>query len=185
MVLVDVSKKVEDPVSKAISSLVTSNEFSRVNYRSNAIAIAHLDKEMNEILDRTDLQPDEKLALYNLHLKRYLFLQREREKADNSTSVKEKQPKLTVNRIKANLTGPVTEDDDASISTIDEEDTVVANVPVTPKKLYEIKKPLFKNTLPRSTPKSEILRTSEQRRPPSRYPIDQFGGWATLGKKKK
>lgn len=76
---IEPSKKTENSLTNAINSLTNATEFSRAYFGGNATSVSQLNKELNELLDRKDLDPDKKLKLYHQNLGRYLFLQRESE----------------------------------------------------------------------------------------------------------
>lgn len=67
-------------LTKAITSLANSAEFSRSYYGQNAVSISRLNNEISEILERKDLDPHEKLKLYSQGLTILLFLHRQSEK---------------------------------------------------------------------------------------------------------
>lgn len=71
----------KNELTNAIKSLTNANEFSRSYFGPNSATISQLNNDLQVILDRTDLNSDDKLKLYNQGLNRYLFLQRE---SDNS-----------------------------------------------------------------------------------------------------
>lgn len=154
-----------DPLTKAITSLASSNEFSRTNYGSSALAIDQLDKELNEILDRTDIGPADKLKLYSQRLQRYLFLQR--------TATQQQQP-TTINAISpphthsSPLWSPTLESDS---------DTPFAQSTLLPSAINKsLEKPRIKSNLPRLTPPEARLRKANERRKNTRY-IDYFSNW--------
>lgn len=89
MVLVDINAvrpTEKEPLTKAINSLITSNEFSRSNFGSSALAISYLDKEMKEILDGDEQDITKKLHRYSQNLQKYLFLLRENENSNVTPS---------------------------------------------------------------------------------------------------
>lgn len=188
MVLVDVNSVKPEPKSsssssetegtplvKAINSLVTSNEFSKNDYGSDAKAIAFLAKDLEEILEQPDLDPAEKLKMYNQKLKTYLFLVREN---DNNNSLK-KSPSV-------NVSEQNTDDDDdngyedagdrleSNISTVSKRRTpstssLFVETPQaskTPSHFPERKQ--HKNNLPRATPIVNRLRGAAARQKNSR-----------------
>lgn len=84
MILVDAKTNTsQKDVVEAINSLVKTTEFSRANFGSNAIAIAHLDTELKDLLARDDLPADARVREYNQRLQKYLFLLRESEKSNS------------------------------------------------------------------------------------------------------
>lgn len=66
-----------DPLTQAIKSLANSAEFNKTHFGSSTTAVSRLNNEMEQILERRDLDPSSKLKLYNQELKRFLFLHRE------------------------------------------------------------------------------------------------------------
>lgn len=69
----DVEIKNNEAITKAISSLANS-----------AVSVSRINKEIGEILEREDLDPREKLKLYSQGLNRFLFLQRQSDKNNNT-----------------------------------------------------------------------------------------------------
>lgn len=64
------------PLTNAIKSLANSTEFNRSHFGPSTTIVSRLHNELEEILERRDLDPTTKLKLYNQELKRFLFLYR-------------------------------------------------------------------------------------------------------------
>lgn len=150
-----VEDKVVNNLTKAISSLASSNEFSRSHFGDSATAISHLYNEMNKILEREDLKPDVKLKLYHEKLKRYLFLQRTSEEKGSYEEIisSQSQPPLSQSELDFNQ---------------------VPEIPQTPVKppfplITPRVKRLHHTKLPRTTPKELILRDPSLIQPPKHY----------------
>src|ERR1700744_6116086 len=118
MVLVDVNSIKSQETSKnndknnhaltdAIRALTASNEFSRDYYGDSAVSIAHLNKEMREILDLTGIDAKQKLDIYNRKLQRYLSLLRISENSSHPPKTPPPQPEPYVYNPFENI-GPVT-----------------------------------------------------------------------------
>lgn len=185
MVLVDVNSFKSQEVSKnnnaltdAISSLATSNEFSRDYYGDVSASLAQLHKEMREILELTGIDAKEKMNLYNRKLQRYLSLLRISEKS----SQPELQPALppawapafpppvpSANPFENNV--QATPPRRLSLSSDIELPELTHNSHA--KQIIQSK---FRSNLPRKTPKQDILRKSAERRKVSRYD-DYFTNW--------
>lgn len=198
MVLVDINstkpnnttvqneKKNDEALTKAISSLATSAEFSRAYFGPNSISIANLDNEINQILERKDLEPADKLKLYHQGLKRYLFLQRMSEKSTPTTQIVQGLPTHT-----ANSSQPLVEDSPLVGGISPEGARALSPEPVTPSPLrargdrigefeevLKTKKSKYRSNLPRTTPKEARLREHNERRKNSRYD-EFFTSWST------
>lgn len=190
MVLVDVdtvksqpqiSAKTEDSLTNAINSLVSSNEFSRANYGSNAKTIADLDKEMKEILERDDLEPAYKLKFYDQKLQKFLL--RESEKPSISTTPAPvpilQSPSQPSQAAIPSATSP--SHSFGQFSSINEGPAASSSVLLeTPKNtkipFYSSGQKQHKTNLPRSTPIQERLRSVTKRQKNSRYQ-DYFSSW--------
>lgn len=168
-----------DQITTAINSLANANEFSRSYFGSNSNTISELNNELQKILNRKDLIPDDRLALYNQTLNRYLFLQRESEKPAqvkqtilNTTSIipavqssQSAQSESSVSPLSSLSTDFVT-----PISTRSPSPLGAAATPVTvSKQPLQSKIPKYTSNLPRTTPKSEILRKDRRERRQSDY----------------
>lgn len=168
MVLVDINTirpPEKEPLTKAINSLITSNEFSRSNFGSNALAISYLDKEMKEILDGDEQDITKKLQRYNQNLQKYLFLLRENEKPNSSVTpvpVVIQDPLAEVEAI---------ESEPASVNTAPRASTssLFMSTPTTSKSRYYTTARKHTSNLPRVTPKLKRLRTEAERQKNSRY----------------
>lgn len=199
MVLVDAkslnetsTNKNSDVLVNAINSLTASNEFSRNYFGSRAVSVSQLDKELRELLEREDLDPSEKLKLYSQSLKRYLFLQRSSGGA-NVTSTPQILPQRAVTTTGGSSPPPPSQlnetSSDSYLSIPDESRTLISTLtpikrrtPVTPKELHQAKRG-HQNNLPRSTPKSSVLREPKDRLP-EKYD-DFFLNWAPSTSKRK
>lgn len=188
MILVDANTATKssetDPIVKAINSLTSATEFSRNYYGTNTTAIAYLDQELKQILEHTGLNPTEKLQLYSQILNRYLLLQRQSEKQSSTTPASSPQivPVVVENKHSIRSSSPTSSSSSSSpqneLLTDDGESshgTIVQRTPVTPKEVYEASPRGYRSNLPRSTPKSDILRPKKDRAP-SRYG-DYFTSW--------
>lgn len=201
MVLVDINsitpkqggqpqtKQDEPLLVKALNSLITSNEYSRSEFGAKAKVVADLDKELKVILERTDLQPSEKIKLYNHQLQRYLHMVRS---DGNNTPVNasddvETQSEETdygagdVSMVEPNISR-VSQPRRHSTSTLLAETPRSIKTPVKRVARKRTKIPAFferednilgrkqyKNNLPRETPVRARLRTAEERRKNSRF----------------
>ncbi len=178
MVLVDVntikspttnpsSKTDGSPLVNAINSLAVSNEFNKSNYGSDAKAMAFLAKELDEILDRRDLDPAEKLKIYNQKLQTYLFLVREN---DNNGIINTRSDEDDANSDDGFEDG-VRHEDISMLSRRRAPSTssLFVDTPLTSKTPFHFsaRKP-HKSNLPRTTPKGERLRGVTERRKNSR-----------------
>lgn len=86
MVLVDVNAAPATPTTKphpkttnqllvkTLNTLLTSNEYNRNEYGPKAKIVAELDDVMKKLIERKDLDPDEKLKFYSNMLNRYLHM---------------------------------------------------------------------------------------------------------------
>lgn len=186
MVLVDVnsiksqessriSEKNNDALTDAIRSLTASNEFSRDYFGDSAISIAHLNKEMREILDLTGTDTKEKLDLYNRKLQRYLSLLRISENSSQPIQATvppppPPQPAQPIYNPFENIE-PATPLRRASSEIELPERSATQN-----SHSREIIRSKYRSNLPRKTPKQDILRSSAERRKTSRYK-DYFTNW--------
>lgn len=59
---------------KTLNTLLASNEYNRNEYGPKAKIVAELDDVMKKLIERKDLDPDEKLKFYSNMLKRYLHM---------------------------------------------------------------------------------------------------------------
>lgn len=66
-----------DPLTNAIKSLAKSTEVNRSHFGPSTTIVSHLNNELEQILERRDLDPATKLKLYNQELKRFLFFHRQ------------------------------------------------------------------------------------------------------------
>lgn len=69
-----------DPLTQAIKSLANSAEFNKAQFGPSTTTVSRLNNDLEQILERRDLDPSSKLKLYNQELKRFLFLHRESER---------------------------------------------------------------------------------------------------------
>lgn len=201
MVLVDINTvksptstvpdKTVDNLTTAISSLASSNEFGRTFFGDSATSITHLDKEMNKILERQDLNPDTKLKLYHQKLKRYLFLQRESEDVGRGNNPAIQTP------IQAPIQAPLNLSKDADEESVDED---LENTPPKASTSYHSDqsfhgfhtpvnskskqlKSKYRSNIPRTTPKEVILRDPTGSRPPKHFE-KYFMHWGAKGSRK-
>lgn len=183
MVLVDVNTipsqpkpDVESSLTKAINSLAASNEFTRTNFGPNAIAMSYMDKEMKDILERTDIDPSLRLQLYNQVLQKYLFRVRESEKSNTVTPKPEtsSKPETVIPETTSFET----------VSTIGSEPEIDTSVFETPKpdKPFVFTGAPRKSNLPRTSPKELRLRSEAVRKANSRFK-DFFTTWDPYVKK--
>lgn len=172
---VGVEDKTVNNLTKAISSLASSNEFSRSYFGDSATAISHLYNEMNKILEREDLKPDVKLKLYHDKLKRYLFLQRTSEEEEEGyVELTPPAPQRPVIELPNEQIIPELE-----ISQEQEIQTPPVKTPVLVKNSRQ--KRLHRSNIPRLTPKELILRDPAGKQPP-KYLDKYFLNWGATPK---
>jgi len=87
----NLNKNIE-PLTDAIKSLANSAEFNRTNFGPTATIVSRLHNNLNQILDRKDLDPSTKLKLYNQELKQFLFLHRQSDQKPAPTSTPTSTP---------------------------------------------------------------------------------------------
>lgn len=173
-----------DSITSAIKTLANASEFNRSYFGQNTISISQLNNDLQQLLDRTDLEPDTKLKLYNQSLARYLFLQRESTKsAQTPGNVIIQQPvsapqSADLSSVSSGRSSP-TISEAGSTGTIVSAKSTAGHSRDTPRNghikdvLRSTRIPKFKNNLPRSTPKAEILRQNRAEKRMS----DFFYGW--------
>lgn len=168
MVLVDINTlppvtkdKNSNPLTTAVSALASSAEFNRAYYGANTISIAHLDHDMRQILERTDLDPSEKLKIYQEKLRRYLFLQRMSEKSAPT------QPPNPPPSVASWLSGEEEEEEPEPVPPLIE--------PVEKKVTPVRTQSKHRSRLPRNTPIKETLRKEPKPKRLDSY----FGDWET------
>lgn len=132
MVLVDINsinqptpekKNNQDtPLVKVLNSLVSSNEFSRSEYGSNAQWMASLDAKLKEILETDYDDPAEKVKRYNLELQKYLF-------------------HVTKQNTSPHAPGYTSEEDEEEEDLVSDDGVVGIDVPVRRKTTYKITTP--------------------------------------------
>lgn len=165
-------EKNSESILNALNSLVTSTEFSRDQFGSNAESITHMDNEMNAILQRSDIEPSLKLILYNQLLRKYLLLQRMSEKKGGTTQSSTVQlapvqpapvQSAPVQPAPVQLVQPPSVQQVPEPSPIRLEDRV-------------LRTPEPRNRFQRTTPKQDILRKSGEKRHNKRYD-NYFVNW--------
>lgn len=183
MVLVDVNS-VNQPPSKlldTLNTLATSTEYSKNEFGSTAPVIANLDRELKAILERDDLDPMQRLKIYNEKLQKYLFLVHENERKSPATTPKlettiEKEENdddiNTTGGLDRTFSGPQTvKQGRASFIWAPGDNTATNTTP-----LQTTGGKQGKSNLPRQTPIQERLRSVAQRQKNSRYK-DFLSNW--------
>lgn len=72
-----------EPLTNAIKTLANSAEFNRTHFGPSTTIVSRLNNDLEQILERRDLDPTTKLKLYNQELKRFLFLHRQSDRKSN------------------------------------------------------------------------------------------------------
>lgn len=169
-----------DAATNAIKTLANASEFNRSYFGQSTISISQLHNELQEILERTDLQPENKLKLYNQGLSRYLFLQRESTKQTPGSVII--QTPVSSSSTPAPASYQSTVESSPSVSEDESFKTIVSEkIPHSRttsrnshfKEVLHTRIPKYKSNLPRSTPKEEILRQERTNKRMS----DFFYGW--------
>lgn len=171
-----------ETVTDAIKTLANASEFNRSYFGQSTISISQLNNELQDILERTDLEPENKLKLYNRGLARYLFLQRESTKPIQAQGSVIIQTPISTSHSPAKSNAPSSFTASPSVSDDESVKTLVSGKSLHSKntsrnshikEVIQTRIPKFKSNLPRSTPKEEILRQQRTNKRRS----DFFYGW--------
>lgn len=180
MVLVDINTlpptkndKTTDPLTNAISTLASSNEFNRAYYGPNTITITHLENDMRKILERRDLDPADKLKIYQDKLKRYLFLHR---MSESSPQQQPPQIQTSPPQLGGWESAGEEEEEDLQATPAQQIEQLRKQVPIT-----NSRKSKYRSRLPRSTPRKDTLR----KKPKPKRLESYFDKWETPGRRKK